>query len=154
MRKVTTVRFDDELKAALQEVADRRGTHVSAIVNMACEQFIRDEGVRDGLASLEASFAASFATLAKETMRVGDDLQLVIAWLDQLTKFQFQATPEVVDKKSAAIIGSRRYKQFLTSFKDVLEGKRRRASVLTEVLDAAEHDERHDDGEASEERDV
>ncbi|MDN4572054.1 hypothetical protein DBB29_12320 [Pandoraea cepalis] len=146
MKKVTSIRFEDELKAALEAIADKRDTNVSSVVNLACAQFVRDEGLREEFATLGGSFVASFSALTKETMRVSDDLQLVIAWLDLLTKFQFQATPEVVDKKSAAIVGARRYKRFLTSFKEVMEGSRRRASVLTEVLGGDDGAEDSTDG--------
>ena len=71
----------------------------------------------------------------KETARVGDDVQLLIAQVDQLMKFVFQATPEIFDNDAAAIVGSRRYSGFLESFPKQFTGRKRRALFAADVND-------------------
>ncbi|MDR5740093.1 hypothetical protein [Caballeronia sp. LZ016] len=71
---------------------------MTALINQAVAQFVREEGLRDELREIERRLTGNTIQTRKETARVGDDVQLLIAQVDQLMKFVFQATPEIFDK--------------------------------------------------------
>ncbi|CAG9229893.1 conserved hypothetical protein [Paraburkholderia tropica] len=133
MKKVTAVRLDDEVRQRLRSIASERETTVSALVALAVDRFLRDETFRDELADMEQRLATTMVRALTETARVGDDVQLVIAQVDQLIRFMFQVTPEIFDKEAAAIVGSRRYTGFLESFATQFVGRKRRAVFAAEV---------------------
>ena len=140
MKKVTAVRLDDDVKERLRAIAKERDTTVSALVALACDRFLRDETFRDELAEMEQRLGATMVRTLTETARVGDDVQLVIAQVDQLIRFMFQATPEIFDKEAAAMVGSRRYTGFLESFAKEFVGRKRRA-VFAGAIDKAAADD-------------
>jgi hypothetical protein len=133
MKHNTTVRFTDEMRDRLKARADERGTNLSAIVSHACERYLADETIAAELQGVEARLGATVIRTLSETARVEDDVQLVIAQLDQLIRFVFQATPEIFDKESAGIIGARRYSGFLESFAEQFQSRKRRAVFATKV---------------------
>jgi hypothetical protein len=67
---------------------------------------------------------------------VGDNVQPVIARVDQLIRFVFQSTPEIFDKEAAAIVGSCRYKGFLELLPREFVSRKRRAGFAANVEDA------------------
>lgn len=133
MKSVTAVRLEDDMKEQLRELATARGTTVSAVIALACDRLIRDETFREELADMEGRLAATMIRTLKETARVGDDVQLVIAQVDQLIRFMFQSTPEIFDKDAAAIVGSRRYAGFLEAFAKEFVSRKRRAGFAEKV---------------------
>ena len=134
-RAHTSVRLEPAHQEQLREIAERRSTNVTALINQAVAQFVREEGLRDELRGIERRLTATALQTRKETARVGDDVQLLIAQVDQLMKFVFQATPEIFDKDAAAIVGSRRYAGFVESFPNQFTGRKRRALFAADVND-------------------
>ncbi|WP_176329021.1 hypothetical protein [Burkholderia vietnamiensis] len=141
MKKVTAVRLDEDVKERLKAMADERQTTVSALIALACDRLLQDETFREELADMEQRLAATMVRTLKETARVGDDVQLVIAQVDQLIRFMFQATPEIFDKEAAAIVGSRRYTGFLEEFAKQFVGRKRRATFAGVIDEAVNGDE-------------
>lgn len=137
MKEHLTARLDSHLKARLKEVADARSTSVSAVLTVALERYFADESILDELREMEGRLAATMTRTLTETARVGDDVQLVIAQVDQLIRFMFQSTPEIFDKEAAAMVGSRRYSGFLESFAKEFVGRKRRAVFAAQVDDVA-----------------
>ncbi|WP_248324860.1 ribbon-helix-helix domain-containing protein [Caballeronia sp. Sq4a] len=131
----TSVRLEPAHQEQLREIAERRSTNVTALINEAVAQFVREEGLRDEVREIERRLNATAIQTQKETARVGDDVQLLIAQVDQLMRFVFQATPEIFDKDAAAIVGSRRYAGFLESFHKQFTGRKRRALFAADVDD-------------------
>lgn len=136
MKVNTTVRFTAEKRARLFEYAGARRTNLSAVVDLATDRLLADETILDELREMESRLAATMVRTLTETARVGDDVQLVIAQVDQLIRFMFQATPEIFDKEAAGIVGSRRYAGFLESFAKEFIGRKRRAVIAAKVDDA------------------
>jgi len=136
MKYNTTVRFTEEMRDRLRARADERGTNLSAIVSHACERYLADETIVTELHEAEARLAATVIRNLTETARVQDDVQLVIAQLDQLIRFVFQSTPEIFDKESAGILGSRRYNGFLEAFPSQFQSRKRRADFAVNVEEA------------------
>ncbi|ACQ97106.1 CopG family ribbon-helix-helix protein [Burkholderia pseudomallei] len=131
-----TARLDTHLKARLKAAADARSTSVSAVMAAAIERYLADNSIIEELRAMEERLAATMVRTLKETAHVGDDVQLVIAQVDQLIRFMFQTTPEIFDKEAAAIVGSRRYTGFLESFAKAFVGRKRRAVFAGRVDDA------------------
>ncbi|WP_250532374.1 hypothetical protein [Caballeronia sp. ATUFL_F1_KS39] len=131
----TTVRLDPSSVERLKAMADQRASTVTALIGLAVERFLADETVLEEIRDAEARLAATVVRTLNETARVGDDVQLVIAQVDQLIRFVFQATPEIFDKDAAAIIGARRYSGFLESFPKEFVGRKRRASFALNVAE-------------------
>jgi len=136
MKEHLTARLDPQLKARLKAAADARSTSVSAVMTVAIERYLADESIIEELREMEGRLAATMLHTLKETARVGDDVQLVIAQVDQLIRFMFQTTPEIFDKDAAAIVGSRRYSGFLESFAKEFVGRKRRAVFAGQMDDA------------------
>ena len=145
MKEHLTARLDSSLKERLQAEAEARSTSVSALVVVALEQFFAQEGIVTELREMEERLAATMLRTFKETARVGDDVQLVIAQVDQLIRFMFQTTPEIFDKEAAAMVGSRRYTGFLESFAKEFIGRKRRAVFAGTIDKALTEDGEHDE---------
>ncbi|MBB5506942.1 hypothetical protein [Paraburkholderia atlantica] len=135
MKEHLTARLEPHLKARLKTAADARSTSVSAVISVALERYFADESILDELREMEGRLSTTMVRALTETARVGDDVQLVIAQVDQLIRFMFQATPEIFDKEAAAIVGSRRYSGFLESFAKEFVGRKRRAVFAAQVDD-------------------
>jgi len=136
-----TLRIDTDLKARLAAIAKERNTSASAILTLALERFMRDESVIDEMRGMEQRLAATMMRTLSETARVEDDIQFVIAQVDQLIRFVFQTTPEIFDKDAAGILGSRRYSGYLKTFASQLQSRRRRADFSVKADEARESDE-------------
>ncbi|WP_027776745.1 CopG family transcriptional regulator [Paraburkholderia caledonica] len=132
----TSIRLDPAVLARLKDMAQERSTTATALIDLAIERFLAHETVVGELRGMEQRLAATIVRGLGETARVGDDVQLVIAQVDQLIRFMFQVTPEVFDKDAAAIVGSRRYAGFLESFAKEFVSRKRRAGFAAKVEDA------------------
>ncbi|KVG55721.1 hypothetical protein WS79_22315 [Burkholderia territorii] len=114
------------------------------MIAVAIEQYLANESIVEELRAMEGRLAATMVRTLTETARVGDDVQLVIAQVDQLIRFMFQATPEIFDKEAAAIIGARRYTGFLESFGNEFVGRKRRAVFATHIDDTLADEDGND----------
>lgn len=130
-----TYRIDAALLEALQaEVAERGGT-VTGLLELAAWDHLKRRGLEGHLEALEGRLAASLVGLGDEVRRVGDDVQLLFAFLDQLAKFIFATTPEVSDKQAASILGSTRHAGFLKEMPGAMKERKRKASVVDKITD-------------------
>lgn len=128
-------RLDAALLEALQaEVAERGGT-VTGLLELAAWDHLKRRGLERQLEALEGRVAASLVGLGDEVRRVGDDVQLLFAFLDQLAKFIFATTPEVSDKQAANVLGSARHAGFLKEMPGAMKERKRKASVLGQIPD-------------------
>lgn len=132
-KKHTTARLSDDVRQRLEAIAAERNTTVTAIIEIACQRLLAENAILDELRAMEERVASTVVRTLSETARVGDDVQLVIAQVDQLIRFMFQVTPEIFDKRAAGIIGSRRYTDYLADFAKQFQGRKRRASFVAEI---------------------
>jgi len=134
-RKVhRSYRLDAALLEALQaEVAERGGT-VTGLLELAAWEHLKRRGLESQLEALEGRMAASLVGLGDEVRRVGDDVQLLFAFVDQLAKFIFATTPEVSDKQAAAVLGSTRHAGFIKEMPGVMKERKRKASVVDQII--------------------
>mgnify|MGYP001760054724 CR=1 FL=1 len=135
MKTNKSIRFDDEQLQELERVAAERGLTLAGLVRMACEVFLLKQELAVELDGMETNLATSMARVLNEVARVGDDVQLLIALFDQLARFQFITTPEVIDKEAAAAIGSRRHAGFMEELHKAFHSRHRK-SKLAKELDA------------------
>lgn len=142
MKQHTTVRLTPEIRARVEALAEARKVSMSAVIDAACAQYLDTERLLDDLHATEDRLAATLATVHRETARAGDDVQLVIALLDLLIKFQTAVTPEVVDRRAAGIVGERRYRDLMDELRKSIT-TRGRATIADRL---AEDREGHDDG--------
>lgn len=115
------------------------------MVDLATDRLLAEETILVELREMEDRLAATMLRTLGETARIGDDVQLVIAQVDQLIRFMFQATPEIFDKEAAAMVGSRRYTGFLESFAKEFVGRKRRAVFAGQMDNAQTSDEANDE---------
>ena len=137
MKPNKSIRFDEDQLEGLERVAAERGLSLAAIVRTACELYLLKEGLGAELDSMESRLATSMTRGAKEVAKVGDDVQLLIALFDQLARFIFITTPEVIDKEAAAAVGNRRHAAFIAELHKAFSTRRRKAG-LSESLDLME----------------
>ncbi|MGF6264372.1 putative transcriptional regulator [Paraburkholderia youngii] len=97
----TSIRLDPAVLARLKDMAQERSTTATALIDLAIERFLADETVVGELRGMEERLAATIVRGLGETTRAGDDVQLVIAQVDQLIRFMFQVTPEVFEGRSS-----------------------------------------------------
>lgn len=76
--------------------------------------------------------------VAKAIYRAGDDIQLVIALIDQLARFQFIATPEVIDQEAALAVGNRRHEGFIAELHKAFSSRKRKAVISTQLEEMGE----------------
>ncbi|MGA5726589.1 hypothetical protein ACPCHQ_21895 [Ralstonia thomasii] len=138
----TSYRISPELKARVAALAMARGSSASAVVTAALESYLETERLLEDLHAVEDRLAATLATVHREAARASDDVQLVIALLDLLIKFQTAVTPEVVDRRAAGIVGERRYRDLMDELKKSIT-TRGRATIADRL---AEDREGHGDG--------
>lgn len=129
------IRMDAGLADEIQGLADVRNMSFSAVVRAASEMYLAREQFAVELQNVEANLSKTMLTVLRETGRTADDVQLLIAYLDQLTKFLMMALPEVVDKEGAVALGSRRHAGFIADFHKSFNSRRRK-STLSQELDA------------------
>lgn len=130
-----SVRLGHELDLVMDELAEERDMTFSAMVRVAIESYLANEVIRSELKKLESNIAATLITSIKETTKVADDIQLVIAFLDQFVKFQMFVEPEVIDKEGSAVLGNRRYNAFIDEFKNAFHIRRKRSRLVDLVED-------------------
>lgn len=139
-----TVRFDGETMAQLEGLADAKNMPVAGVVRAACDLYIKDQKLGAELEGVEARLAASIVRtqgeidqlgkrVAKAIYRAGDDIQLVIALIDQLAKFQFIATPEVIDQEAALAVGNRRHEGFIAELHKAFSSRKRKAVISSKL---------------------
>ena len=157
-----TVRFDAETLSLLEAMAADRGMPVAGVVRAACDLYLKDQKLGAELEGVEGRMAASILRtqnemealgkrLSKAVYGVREDAQLTIALFDQLAKFIFFSTPEVIDRDGAAALGNKRHANFLAELHHAFYTRRRKAA-LAEKLESmegrAESDESEADGPA------
>lgn len=144
-----TVRFDGETMAQLEGLADAKNMPVAGVVRAACDLYIKDQKLGAELEGVEARLAASIVRtqdeidqlgkrVAKAIYRAGDDIQLVIALIDQLARFQFIATPEVIDQEAALAVGNRRHEGFISELHKAFSSRKRKAVISTKLDEMGE----------------
>lgn len=132
-----TVRFNDEMLVQLEALADARRMPVAAVVRTACEVYLQREEFAVALGDVEARMAASLNNNRKDTARVAEDVQLLIAIVDQLAKFIMMTTPELIDKEGGVALGTRRHAGFIAELHGAFSSRRKKAT-LTQELDRLE----------------
>lgn len=137
MKANKSIRFDEDQLQELERVAAERGLTLAGLVRMACEVYLLKQELATELDAMEARLAASMTRGMKEVAKVGDDVQLLIALFDQLARFIFITTPEVIEKEAAAAVGNRRHAAFIAELHKAFS-TRRRKSALSESLDSME----------------
>lgn len=144
-----TVRFDGETMAQLEGLAEAKNMPVAGVVRAACDLYIKDQKLGAELEGVEARLAASIVRtqdeidqlgkrVAKAIYRAGDDIQLVIALIDQLAKFSFFATPEVIDQEAAAAVGNRRHAAFISELHKAFSSRKRKAVISSKLEEMAD----------------
>jgi len=144
-----TVRFDGETMAQLEGLAEAKNMPVAGVVRAACDLYIKDQKLGAELEGVEARLAASIVRtqdeidqlgkrVAKAIYRAGDDIQLVIALIDQLARFQFIATPEVIDQEAALAVGNRRHEGFIAELHKAFSSRKRKAVISTRLEEMGE----------------
>lgn len=147
-----TVRFDGETMAQLEGLAEAKNMPIAGVVRAACDLYIKDQKLGAELDGVEARLAASIVKtqdeiddlgkkVAKAIYRASDDIQLLIALFDQMAKFQFCTTPEVIDRQAAAVLGNQRHAAFIAELHKAYSTHKRR-SALASQLDEFSDDER------------
>lgn len=153
-----TVRFDAETLSLLEAMAADRGMPVAGVVRSACDLYLKDQKLGAELEGVEGRLAASILRtqnemeamgkrLSKAVYRTSEDAQLTIALFDQLAKFFFFSTPEVIDRDGAAALGNKRYANFLAELHHAFYTRRRKAA-LAEKLELMEGRAESDESEA------
>ncbi len=129
-----TVRLGDDLTEQVQALADSRQISFSAVVRTAVEMYLQREEFAVGLNDMEERIAAEFENVRRDTGRVEEDVQMLIAILDQLIKFQLMSTPELIDKEGSVALGNRRYTGFVAELHNAFH-TRKKKSVLSQKLE-------------------
>ncbi|PPD54896.1 MAG: hypothetical protein CTY12_01980 [Methylotenera sp.] len=132
-KRLTTVRFDEPQYAELELAAKDRGMSVSALVRTCVEEFLHSEGRSAELAEFEARMAASLERFGKGVGQANNDVQLLIAIVDQVTQFLFFSTPEVADKEAAQVVGNRRYEAFVNELKNSFSTRNKKADFSNKI---------------------
>ncbi len=133
LKEKQTVRFHADTLTDLEEIANTTNMSIANVVRLACEDYIEKRHIHDELSSLEERLSASFNRAIKETNKVGNDVQLLIALVDQIARFLFSVTPEIIDKSAAQAVGSVRYNAFISEIHNSFNTKNNQ-SILSENL--------------------
>ena len=137
MKANKSIRFDDEMLVQLEALASSRNMTLAGVVRTACEVYLMRQELASELNEMEARLAASLLRGQKETVKVSEDVQLLIALLDQMAQFLFITTPDVIDKEAAAAKGLRRHAAFISELHKVFSTRRKKAGI-TEALEQME----------------
>jgi Arc/MetJ-type ribon-helix-helix transcriptional regulator len=138
--KRITVRLGDELDAQVQAIANDRGMSASAIMRTAVEMYLQREQFAVALSDVETNIASTLNASRRDTAKVSEDIQLLVAIMDQFMKFSMIATPEVIDKEGAVALGNRRYAGFIGDLHKAFHTRRKKA-VLTQTLEGMESEQ-------------
>jgi len=76
--------------------------------------------------------------VSKAIYRAGDDIQLVIALIDQLARFHFITTPEVIEKEAALAVGNRRHAGFIEELHKAFSSRKRKAVISSQLEEIEE----------------
>jgi hypothetical protein len=133
MKKATTMRFDEDLLAALEAGARERGMSSSALVRTALSDFLKSDIRSSELAEFEVRMAKEFEKISTDILKLGNDVQLLIAIIDQLSQFVFHATPEILDRGSAEIVGKRRYENFISELSKNFSTREKRSTISAKI---------------------
>jgi predicted transcriptional regulator len=133
LKKRTHVRLGDELTGQLQAMADSRQMSLSALVRTAVEMYLQREQFAVALGELEERIAGGLIQSRKETAKVADDVQMLIALFDQLTKFLMFSTPEVIDKEGLGALGNRRYNAFVAELHTAFYVRKKKAKLVLDL---------------------
>lgn len=132
-----SVRFDGDTLDQLTKLAAVKNMSFANLVRVACEVYLAKQELADELDGMEERLASSILRTQKESGKVADDVQLLIALFDQLAQFIFITTPEVIDKEAAGAVGKRRHAAFIAELHNAFSTRRRKAGV-TEKLESME----------------
>lgn len=132
-----TVRLGDELTDQLQAMADVRQMSFSAVVRTAVEMYLQREEFAVALSDMEDRVAKELENTRRDTARVAEDLQLLIAIVDQFLRFSLMTTPDIVDKESSVALGHRRYHGFVAELHTAFYTRTKKAK-LTQALEDME----------------
>lgn len=135
-----TVRLGDDLTEKLQAMADERGMSFSAVVRTAAEMYLQREEFAVALSDVETNIASTLNASRRDTAKVAEDIQLMVAILDQFVKFSMIAAPDIVDKEGAVALGNRRYAGFVGELHKAFHSRRKKA-VLTQTLEGMGNEE-------------
>lgn len=144
-----TVRFDGETMGQLEGLAEAKNMPIAGVVRAACDLYIKDQKLGAELDSMETRLAASFIKtqaeidrlgkkVARAVYRSGDDVQLLIALFDQMAKFHFSTTPEVIDRQAAAALGNQRHAAFIADLHKAYSSRKRKSLIATQMDELAE----------------
>jgi len=140
--KRITVRFGDALDAQLQAIADERGMSASAVVRTAVEMYLQREQFAVALSDVETNIASTLNASRRDTAKVAEDIQLLVAIMDQFVKFSMIAAPDIVDKEGAVALGNRRYAGFVGELHKAFHTRRKKA-VLSQTLEGMGSEENY-----------
>lgn len=135
-----SVRLGKELNAQVRAIAEDQGISFSAVIRTAVEVYLQREGFAGALDAVEKRLAAGILRCQTQAFRAADDVQLLIAIVDQLTQFLMIVTPEIIDKEGATALGMRRHAAFIAELHNAY-GARRKRAVLADQLDALSADD-------------
>jgi len=138
--KRITVRLGNELDAQVQAIANDRGMSASAIVRTAVEMYLQREQFAVALSDVETNIASTLNASRRDTAKVSEDIQLLVAIMDQFVKFSMITTPEVIDREGAVALGNRRYAGFIGDLHKAFHTRRKKA-VLTQTLEEMESEQ-------------
>ncbi len=133
MKTNKTVRFDPELADQLAEVATQSNVTVAAVVRSACEIYLMRRRLAEDLIQLEDRVAGGLVAVQDEVVRVGNDVQLLSAIVDQLVQFLFAATPEVTDQSVAQALMGRRYDAFIKAIPENFSARKKKSRIAQSV---------------------
>lgn len=133
MKTNKTIRFPPEMDAWLTETARATNASVADVVRHAVQTFMDGKGTAHELKEAESRMATSLYRNTREIHKVGEDVQLVIALIDQLVRFQFMVTPEIIDKEAANAHGNYRYDGFIQSLSEVFSVRKKRAKLTDSI---------------------
>lgn len=137
MKAIKSIRFDEEMLVQLAELASSRNMTLAGVVRTACEIYLMRQELASELNEMEARVAASLLRGQKETVKVSEDVQMLIALIDQMAQFLFITTPDVIDKEAAAANGLRRHAAFISELHKSFSTRRKKAGI-TETLEKME----------------
>ena len=146
-----TIRFGDDQMEQIEKASLECGMTVASFVRDACQMRLERQRLASDMAVMEQRLHGvitrslrEIISLQKDVQRVESDLHIVVALTNELSKFIFMTTPEVVDTASAHAVGMRRYTEFMSTLNQSLVLQRREDRVA-DALDDGVLDEGDDD---------
>lgn len=135
-KKPSGIRFDAAQSERLDALAKTRGVTKASLVREAVDALLEADAEKTHLDELEARLAATINRLQRDTAGVRNDVQMLFAYVDSLTKFILYSTPEILDKEARKTLGVRRYDNLIRETVGNLFGKRSKTAIkLSERTD-------------------